>query len=59
MNILFVTATRIGDVVLTTGVLDWLAKQYPSARFTIACGRPAAPLLESFPQLDQIGRAHV
>ena len=54
MNILFVTATRIGDVVLTTGVLDWLAKQYPSARFTIACGRPAAPLLESFPQLDRL-----
>jgi heptosyltransferase III len=54
VNILFVTATRIGDVVLTTGVLDWLAKQYPTARFTIACGRPAAPLLQSFPQLDEL-----
>ncbi len=54
MNILFVTATRIGDVVLTTGVLGWLAKQYPTARFTIACGRPAAPLLESFPQLERL-----
>lgn len=54
MNILFVTATRIGDVVLTTGVLDWLARQYPAARFTIACGRPAAPLLQSFPQLEEL-----
>jgi heptosyltransferase-3 len=54
VNILFVTATRIGDVVLTTGVLDWLARQYPAARFTIACGRPAAPLLESFPQLERL-----
>ena len=54
MNILFVTATRIGDVVLTTGVLDWLTRQYPAARFTIACGRPAAPLLQSFPQLERL-----
>lgn len=54
MNILFVTATRIGDVVLTTGVLDWLAKRHPAARFTIACGRPAAPLLEAFPQLERL-----
>lgn len=54
MNILFVTATRIGDVVLTTGVLDWLARRHPTARFTIACGRPAAPLLESFPQLERL-----
>jgi len=54
VNILFVTATRIGDVVLTTGVLDWLAKRHPAARFTIACGRPAAPLLEAFPQLERL-----
>jgi heptosyltransferase III len=54
VNILFVTATRIGDVVITTGVLDFLARRHPEARFTIACGRPAAALLEPFPKLERL-----
>lgn len=54
MNILFVTATRIGDVVITTGVLDFLARRHPEARFTIACGRPVAPLLQAFPKLERL-----
>ncbi len=54
MRILFVTATRIGDVVLTTGVLNWLATEYPEARFTIACGRPAASLMQAFPKLERL-----
>ncbi len=54
MRILFVTATRIGDAILSTGVLDWLAKQHPHARFTIACGALAAPLFESFPPLERL-----
>ena len=54
MRILFVTATRIGDAVLSTGILNWLATQHPHARFTIACGRPAAPLFEPFPQLERL-----
>lgn len=54
MNILFITATRIGDAVLSTGVLNHLAQTYPTARFTIACGRPAAPLLAAFPRLERL-----
>ena len=41
MRILFITATRIGDAVLSTGLLDHLIRQHPQARFVIACG-PAA-----------------
>ncbi|WP_072573120.1 glycosyltransferase family 9 protein [Granulibacter bethesdensis] len=41
MRILFVTATRIGDAVLSTALLDHLGRAFPEARFTIACG-PAA-----------------
>ncbi|SDD07212.1 glycosyltransferase family 9 protein [Belnapia rosea] len=41
MRILFITATRIGDAVLSTGLLDHLIRQYPQARFVVACG-PAA-----------------
>lgn len=54
MRILFVTSTRIGDAVLSTGVLSYLLQQYPDARFTIACGAPAAPLFASVPNLDSL-----
>ncbi|MGB0630475.1 MAG: glycosyltransferase family 9 protein [Alphaproteobacteria bacterium] len=54
MNILFITATRIGDAVLSTGVIADLAARYPDARFTVACGVPAAPLFETVPNLDRL-----
>jgi ADP-heptose:LPS heptosyltransferase len=38
MRILLVTPTRIGDAVLSTGLLDHLVRAYPEAQFTIACG---------------------
>jgi heptosyltransferase III len=41
VRILFITATRIGDAVLSTGLLDHLIRRHPQARFVIACG-PAA-----------------
>jgi len=41
MRILFVTSTRIGDAVLSTGLLDHLLRAHPGARVTVACG-PAA-----------------
>src|SRR5215471_9200625 len=54
MHILFVTATRIGDAVLSTGLLSHLIGRYPMARLTIAAGPVAAPLFEAVPQLEQI-----
>lgn len=54
MNILFITATRLGDAVLSTAALDALLKRYPDAAVTIACGRLAAPLFEGVPNLERI-----
>ncbi|QNT78825.1 glycosyltransferase family 9 protein [Entomobacter blattae] len=54
MKILFITSTRLGDAVLSTGILNYLAQKYPSAQFTIACGESAQGVFESFPQKDQI-----
>ena len=54
MRILFITATRIGDAVLSTGVLDLLLADHPEARVTVACGAPAAPLFEAVPRLDAL-----
>ncbi len=54
MDILFVTATRIGDAVLSTGLLGYLIERYPAARLTIAAGPVAAPLFEAVPRLERL-----
>jgi ADP-heptose:LPS heptosyltransferase len=54
MRILFITATRIGDAVLSTGVLDDLTRRYPHAHFTVACGPAAAGVFARMPRLERI-----
>lgn len=54
MRILFVTATRIGDAVLSTGLLAHLLELHPGAGLTIAAGPVAAPLFEAVPGLERI-----
>ena len=49
MRILFVTATRIGDAVLSTGLLGHLVERHPGAEFTIAAGPLALPLFAAVP----------
>ena len=53
-RILFITATRIGDAVLSSGLLAHLVERHPDASFTIACGAPAAPLFARAPRLDRL-----
>lgn len=54
MRILFITASRIGDAVLSTGLLDRLARTHPGARITVACGAGAAGLFESAPGVELV-----
>jgi len=54
MKVLFITATRIGDAVLTTGLLDHLIKTYPDARVTVAAGPVAAPLFAATPGVERV-----
>ncbi len=54
MNILFITSSRIGDAVLSSGVLAHFAARYPRARITVACGPAAAPLFDAAPQVERI-----
>ena len=54
MRILFVTATRIGDAVLSTGLLSHLIGRFPDAGLTIAAGPAAAPLFEAVPRLERL-----
>ncbi len=52
MRILFVTSSRIGDAVLSTGLLDHLLKQYPEATFTIFTGPVAEDVFARMPRRD-------
>lgn len=54
MKILFITASRIGDAVLSTGLLNHITREYPDAKLTIACGPLAVSLFEGYPQLERI-----
>lgn len=54
MHALFVTATRIGDSILSTGVLSRLLDENPGLKVTIACGPAAASLFEGVPGLERI-----
>jgi ADP-heptose:LPS heptosyltransferase len=52
--ILFIGPGRIGDAVLTSGLIRKLAEEIPRARFTIAAGPAAAPLFADIPSLDRL-----
>ncbi len=54
MRLLFITATRIGDAVLSSGLLGHLLERHPGARVTIAAGRVAAPLFAAVPGLERV-----
>lgn len=54
MKILFITANRVGDAVLTTGLLAWMEREYPDASFTIACGPYGADLFRATPRLERL-----
>ncbi|MGG5811688.1 glycosyltransferase family 9 protein [Falsiroseomonas sp. CW058] len=54
MRILFVTATRIGDAVLSTALLGHLLARHPGARVTVACGPAAAGVFARMPGLERL-----
>lgn len=54
MRILFISSTRIGDAVLSTGLLDHLMRAHPQARFTIVCGRVAEGVFRRMPRLERL-----
>lgn len=54
MKILYITPSCIGDVVLTTGVLDFFLRKNPKAHLTIATPHLTASLFADLPQLQEI-----
>jgi ADP-heptose:LPS heptosyltransferase len=53
-RVLFVTSNRIGDCVISSGVIREIGRQLPGARITVACGRPPAPFFRSAPGVERI-----
>jgi heptosyltransferase-3 len=53
MKILFVTSNRLGDAVLSTGLLDHLIRTYPDARITVACGPVAEGIFTRMPNRER------
>ena len=53
MRILFITSNRIGDAVISTGVLDHLIRTYPECRITIVCGPVAEGVFARMPNRER------
>ena len=53
MRILFVTSNRLGDAVLSTGLLDHLIRTHPDARITVACGPVAEGVFARMPNRER------
>ena len=54
VRILFISSTRIGDAVLSTGLLAHLLARHPGARITLACGPAAEQVFSRMPGLERL-----
>ncbi|MBI3419167.1 MAG: glycosyltransferase family 9 protein [Proteobacteria bacterium] len=53
-KLLFITSNRLGDAVLSTGLLHAALQRFSPDRVTVACGPVPAPLFAGVPKLEQI-----
>lgn len=54
MNLLFITSNRVGDAILSMGLLSALAARHPDARITVVCGPLPAPLFSHHPGVVRV-----
>lgn len=52
-NILVITLSNIGDVVLTAPVMDILLRDFPAAKLSLIVGAKAASLFEGNPRIER------
>ncbi|HAU29126.1 MAG TPA: glycosyltransferase family 9 protein [Rhodospirillaceae bacterium] len=55
-GILFITSNRLGDAVLSMGILSRIIHEHPGVPVTVACGALPAPLFEAFPGVFRVIR---
>jgi len=54
MRILFIASSRIGDAVISSGILEHLRLTYPQARITVAVGVVAQDVFARLPNLERL-----
>lgn len=54
MKILFMTAHRLGDAVLSLASLNFLAQKYSHGSFVIICGPDVVDIFQNFPLLERL-----
>lgn len=54
MKILFISATNLGDAILTTGALDHLLRLHPDAEVTVACGPLVTGIFSAIPNVVNV-----
>lgn len=54
LKILFITSTRLGDAILSTGLLDYMLREWPESKITVACGPLPKSIFEGFPNVERI-----
>lgn len=53
-KVLFITSTRIGDAILSNGILNYCISQNPGAQITIVCGPLVKSLYEGVPEAVEV-----
>lgn len=53
-KILFISSTRLGDAVLSTGLLGWLLEKHPGAQVTVASGPIPASIFGDIPGIEKV-----
>lgn len=53
-KILFITSNRLGDAVLSTGLLGWLLEKHHDARVTIVCGPIPSSIFADIPGVEKV-----
>lgn len=53
-RILFITSNRLGDAVLSTGILDYILHEHPDASVTVACGPLTAGIFRDAPGIGRV-----
>jgi lipopolysaccharide export system permease protein len=54
LRILFIGNSRIGDFILSSGLLAYLIDHHRDARITVVCGRIVVPLLAETPNIERV-----
>lgn len=54
MKVLFITSTRLGDAILSTGLLEHVLQEYQNAKVTVACGALPSSIFEAFANVERI-----